>query len=90
MVVNVVVVGPFEEGEEGTGVASDIVKVEGEDPASPGDYPRSVDTRIPQDRNDSPTSGLKNNAQHTGRQSRQVTARRLTTERSYWADRRSG
>jgi len=32
-------VGPFEEeeeGKEGTGVASDIVKVEGEDPATPG------------------------------------------------------
>jgi len=34
--VNVVVVGPFEEEEEGTGVASDIVKVEGEDPDTPG------------------------------------------------------
>ena len=27
---------PFEEEEEGTGVASDVVKVEGEDPATPG------------------------------------------------------
>jgi len=27
--------GPFEEEEEGTGVASDIVKVEGEDPDTP-------------------------------------------------------
>jgi len=36
LVVNVVVVGAFEEEEEGTGVASDIVKVEGEDPAIPG------------------------------------------------------
>jgi len=27
VVVNVVVVGPFEEGEEGTGAASDVVKV---------------------------------------------------------------
>ena len=27
--------GPFEEEEEGTGVASDVVKVEGEDPATP-------------------------------------------------------
>jgi len=35
-VINVVVVGPFEEEEEGTGVASDVVKVEGEDPATPG------------------------------------------------------
>jgi len=36
MVVNVTVVGPFEEEEEGIGVASDIVKVEEEDPATPG------------------------------------------------------
>ena len=28
--------GPFEEEEEGTGVTSDAVKVEGEDPATPG------------------------------------------------------
>jgi len=33
--VNRVVVGPFEEEEEGNGVASDVVKVEGEDPATP-------------------------------------------------------
>jgi len=36
LVVNGVVVGPFEEEEEGTGVDSDVVKVEGEDPATPG------------------------------------------------------
>ena len=37
MVVNVTVVGPFEEEEEGTGVTtSDVVKVEGEDPAIRG------------------------------------------------------
>jgi len=30
------VVGPFEVEKEGTGVASDVVKVEGEDPATPG------------------------------------------------------
>ena len=52
MVVNGTVVGPFEEEEEGTGIASDVVKVEGEDPATPGplfkDWPR--------DRNDSPIS----------------------------------
>ena len=36
LVVNVVVVGPFEEEEEGIGVASDVVKVRGEDPATPG------------------------------------------------------
>jgi len=35
MVVNGVVVGPFEEEEEGTGIASDVVKVKGEDPATP-------------------------------------------------------
>jgi len=33
---NGVVVGPFEEEEEGTGVASDVVNVQGEDPATPG------------------------------------------------------
>ena len=36
LVVNVIVVGLFEEEEEGTGVASDVVKVEGEDPDTPG------------------------------------------------------
>jgi len=36
LVINVVVVGPFEEEEEGNGVASDVVKVEGVDPATPG------------------------------------------------------
>jgi len=36
LVVNGVVVGPFEEEEEGTGVTSDVVKVEGEDPVTPG------------------------------------------------------
>jgi len=36
LVVNGVVVSPFEEEEEGTGVTSDVVKVEGEDPATPG------------------------------------------------------
>jgi len=39
MVINVTVVGPFEEEEEGTGVASDVVKVEGEDPVIPGLLP---------------------------------------------------
>ena len=28
--------GPFEEEEEGTGIASDVVKVEDEDPVTPG------------------------------------------------------
>ena len=36
LVVNVTVVGPFEGEEEGTGVASDVVKVQGEDLATPG------------------------------------------------------
>jgi len=36
LLVNVVVEGSFEEEEEGTGVVSDVVKVEGEDPATPG------------------------------------------------------
>jgi len=57
LVVNVVVVGPFEEEEEGTGIANDVVKVKGEDPATPGEYLRSVDTRTSRDRNDSPISG---------------------------------
>jgi len=39
LVANGVVVGPFEEEEEGTGVASDIVKVQGEYPATPGLLP---------------------------------------------------
>ena len=40
MVITVTVVGPFEEAEEGTGIASDVVKVEGEDPATPGQWYR--------------------------------------------------
>jgi len=32
-------VGPFEEEEEGTGVASDVVKVESADPVTPGPLP---------------------------------------------------
>ena len=39
MVVDGTVVGPFEEEEEGTGIASDVVKVEGEDAATPGLLP---------------------------------------------------
>jgi len=39
MVVNGTVVGPFEEEEEGTGIVSDVVKVEGEDPDTPGLQP---------------------------------------------------
>ena len=43
MVITVTVVGPFEEEEEGTGIASDVVKVEGEDPATPGLLPQGID-----------------------------------------------
>jgi len=39
IVINVTVVGPFEEEEEGTGIASDVVKVKGEDPTTPGPLP---------------------------------------------------
>ena len=38
MVTNVTVVGPFEEEEEGTGIVSDVVNVQGEDPATTGQY----------------------------------------------------
>jgi len=41
LVINVVDVGLFEEEEEGTGVASDVVKVQGEDPATPGPLKRN-------------------------------------------------
>jgi len=34
-------VGPFEEEEVGIGVASDVVKVNGEDPATPGPLKRN-------------------------------------------------
>jgi len=30
---------PFEEEEEGTGIVSDVVKLKGEDPATPGPLP---------------------------------------------------
>jgi len=43
MVITVTVVGPFEEEEEGTGIASDVVKVKGEDPATPGLLPKEID-----------------------------------------------
>jgi len=45
LVVNVIVLGPFEEEEEGTGIASDVVKVEGEDLDIPG-YPRGNRVRL--------------------------------------------
>jgi len=34
---------PFEEEEEGTGITSDVVKVKGEDPTSPGLLPKGFD-----------------------------------------------
>ena len=37
--------GPFEEEEEGTGGASDVVKVQGEDPDTPG-YLRGDSVRL--------------------------------------------
>ena len=43
MVVNGTVVGPFEEEEEWTGIGSDVVKVKGEDPATPGLLPKGID-----------------------------------------------
>jgi len=39
LLVNVVLVGPFEEEEEVTSTASDVVKVKGEDPDTPV-YPK--------------------------------------------------
>jgi len=36
LVVNLLVVGLFEEEEEVTGIARDLVKVQGEDPDTPG------------------------------------------------------
>ena len=57
LVVNVVVAGPFEEEEEGTSISSDVAKVQGEDPATPGEHLRSADTRTARDRNDSPILG---------------------------------
>jgi len=35
LVVKEVVVGPFEEEEEGTGIISDVINMKGEDPATP-------------------------------------------------------
>jgi len=43
MVINGTVVGLFEEEEEGTGIASDVVKVQGEDPATSGLLPSGID-----------------------------------------------
>jgi len=48
--------GPFDEEEEGIGIASDVVKVKGEDPATPDYYLRSVVMRKPRERDNSPIS----------------------------------
>ena len=61
LVVNGVVVGPFEEEEEGTGIASDVVKVEG---AESG-HPRSPDLRNDTRTAISPLLGQQNKASHT-------------------------
>jgi len=53
-------VGPFEEEEEGTGIASDVVKVQGKDPATP-----VLDLRNDPGLLDSPISGQQNKATHT-------------------------
>jgi len=45
LVVNVVVVSPFEEEEEGIGVTSDVVKVKDEEPDTPG-YQRGDRVRL--------------------------------------------
>jgi len=54
-------VGPFEEEEEGTGIVSDVVKVEG---AESG-HPRSPDLRNDNGTAISPISGQQNQATHT-------------------------
>jgi len=52
--------GLFKEEEEENGIASDVVEVKGEDPATGGYYLRCVDTRKPRDCNNSPLSGCCN------------------------------
>jgi len=54
-------VGPFKEEEEGTGIASDVVKVEG---AESG-HPRSPDLRNDTGTAISPISGQQNKVTHT-------------------------
>jgi len=61
LVVNRVVVGLFEEEEEGTGIASDIVKVEGAESR----HPRSLDLRNDTGTVISPTLGQQNKTTHT-------------------------
>ena len=61
LVVNGVVVGPFEEEEEGTGIASDVVKVKGAESS----HPRTPDLRNDTRTVISPISGQQNKATHT-------------------------
>ena len=61
LVVDGVVMGPFEEEEEGTCIASDVVKVEG---AESG-HPRSPDSRNDTGTAISPILGQQNKATHT-------------------------
>ena len=58
LVVNGVVVGPFEEEEERTGIASDVIKVEGTESG----HPRSPDLRNDTGTAISPISGQQNKA----------------------------
>ena len=53
--------GPFEEEEEGTGVASDVVKVQGEDPATPGPLKRNDPETVT-----TPQYRVNKTKQHTG------------------------
>jgi len=48
--------GLIKEEEEGTGITSDVVTVEGGDVTIPDYYLKSVDTTKPRDRNDFPIS----------------------------------
>ena len=73
--------GPFEEEEEGISIASDVVKVKGEDPA-PGYYLRSVDTREPRYRNDSPISDAYNKVTHVVGEKEEIEETRKAPEKS--------
>ena len=86
--------GPFEEEEEGTGVASDVYKVEGEDPATQGPLMRNDpgSVTIPQYRVNKTKQHTHTHTltiKHTG----QFATRRIRSgvaERSDGADWRSG
>jgi len=61
LVVNRVVVGPFVEEEEGTSIASDVVKAK----CAESGHPRSPDLGIDSGTAISPISGQQNKATHT-------------------------